>query len=248
MTFLGRLALVCGLILTVTGVARAQALAVPPATAEVTAPLPPRVDALAPAPPSMGGIVWRVVGALAVVGALLAVTLAMLRGLTGGRGRRPAIFARGGPRRWLALWQRAGIHAADRLEIVDRRPVGAKESVCVVRAGREQFLIGVTASQISLLGRLGPAVEAAEAPVPVPARVEAAVAAPLPDVDEPTATDFARGLGERRAARSSPRAALPAESTPSGPDDASFRLVLARSRDRLSRLGLHTVHAGAPRE
>jgi hypothetical protein len=246
MTFLGRLALVCGLILTVTGLARAQAVAVSPATAEATAPLAPRVDAMPPAPPSMGGIVWRVVGALAVVGALLAVTLAMLRGLTGGRGRRPAIFARGGPRRWLALWQRAGIHAADRLEILDRRPVGAKESVCVVRAGREQFLIGVTASQISLLGRLGPAVEAAEEPVPVPAPVEAAT--PLADVDEPTATDFARGLGERRAARSSPRAALPAESTPSGPDDASFRLVLARSRDRLSRLGLHTVHAGAPRE
>src|SRR6185503_19324312 len=172
-------------------------------------------------------IVWRVVGALAVVGALLIATLAMLRALTGGRGRPPAILTRGGPRSWLARWKLAGTRAADRLEVLDRRPVGAKESVCVVRAGREQFLIGVTASQISLLGRLGPAVEAAEAPVP-----------------EPTATDFARGLGERRAARSSPRAALPAESTPSGPDDASFRLVLARSRDRLSRLGLHTVHAG----
>lgn len=244
MTLLGRLALACGLILTVTGVARAQAVAVPPTTAEVTAPLGPRVDAMAPAPPSMGGIVWRVAGALAVVGVLLTVTLAMLRGLTSGRGRQPAIFGRGGPRSWLARWQRAGTRAADRLEILDRRPVGAKESVCVVRAGGEQFLIGVTASQISLLGRLGPVVEAAEAPVPAP--VEAA--GPLADVDEPTATDFARGLGERRAARSSPRAALPAESTQSGPDDASFRSVLARSRDRLSRLGLHTVHAGAPRE
>ena len=158
--------------------------------------------------------------------------------------RPPAIFARGGPRTWLARWQRAGTRAADRLEILDRRPVGAKESVCVVRVGREQFLIGVTASQISLLGRLGPVVEAAEAPVPVTAPVEAA--GPLADVDEPTATDFARGLGERRAARFSPRAALPAESTQSAPDDASFHLLLARSRDRLSRLGLHSVHAGAP--
>ena len=76
--------------------------------------------------------------------------------------------------------------------------------MCVVRAGREQFLIGVTASQISLLGRLGHVVEAAEVPVPAP--VEAAE--PRANVDEPTATDFARGLGERRAARSSPRAAL----------------------------------------
>ena len=225
MTLLGRLALACAVILTVTGVGWAQ----------VTAP---------PAPPSMGGIVWRVAGALAVVGALLTVTLAMLRGLTGGRGRQPAIFARGGPRSWLARWQRAGTRAADRLEILDRRPVGAKEAVCVVRAGREQFLIGVTASQISLLGRLAHVVEAAEVPAPPP--VEAAE--PLADVDEPTATDFARGLGERRAARSSPRAALPAEPTQSGPDDASFHLLLARSRDRLSRLGLHSVHAGAPRE
>ena len=225
MTLLGRLALACALTLTVTGMGWAQS---------------------APAPPSMGGIVWRVVGALAVVGALLTVTLAMLRGLTGGRGRPPAVFARGGPRSWLARWQRAGTRAADRLEILDRRPVGAKESVCVVRAGREQFLIGVTASQISLLGRLGHVVEAAEAPVSVPAPVEAPE--PLADVDEPTATDFARGLGERRAARSSPRAALPAEPTQSGPDEASFHLLLARSRDRLSRLGLHSVHAGAPRE
>jgi hypothetical protein len=87
-------------------------------------------------------------------------------------------------------------------------------------------------------------VEAAEAPVSAP--VEAA--RPLADVDEPTATDFARGLGQRRAARSSPRAALAAESTESGPDEASFHLLLARSRDRLSRLGLHSAHAGAPRE
>jgi Flagellar biosynthesis protein, FliO len=228
MTFFGRLALACALTLTVTGVGWAQTLQAPPA------------------PPSMGGIVWRVAGALAVVGALLTVTLAMLRGLTGGRGRQPAIFARGGPRSWLARWQRAGTRGADRLEILDRRPVGAKESVCVVRAGREQFLIGVTASQISLLGRLGPVVEAAAAPVPAPAAVEAA--GPLVDVEEPTAADFARGLGERRAARSSPRAALPADSTQSGPDEASFHLLLARSRDRLSRLGLHSVHAGAPRE
>ena len=85
MTLFGRLALACALTLTATGVGWAQS---------------------APAPPGMGGIVWRVVGALAVVGALLTVTLAMLRGLTGGRGRPPASFARGRLRSWLARWQR----------------------------------------------------------------------------------------------------------------------------------------------
>ena len=192
MTLLGRLALACALTLTVTGVARAQAVAAPPATAEVTAPLAPRVDAMPPAPPSMGGIVWRVVGALAVVGVLLDRHARDAPGAHG-RPRAPArhLRARGAAELARAV-ERAGTRAADRLEILDRRPVGAKESVCVVRAGREQFLIGVTASQISLLGRLGPAVEAAEAPVPAP--VEAA--GPLADVDEPTATDFARGLGE----------------------------------------------------
>ena len=173
---------------------------------------------------------------LAVVGGLLAATLAMLRSLMGGGGRAPAVRARGRwarlPRGWLGLWNPAGRHVADRLEILDRRPVGAKESVCVVRAGREQFLIGVTASRISLLGRLEPSADAEEA-ASLPAPMEAA--APPADVDEPATTDFARGLAEHTAARPSP-------------DEASFRQLLARSRDRLSRLGLDSVHAGGRRD
>jgi hypothetical protein len=215
----------------ITAVAPAEAVA--PATALSLAPLGLPGEVAAPALPSARWIVWRVVGAFAVVGGLLAATLAILRSLMSGRGRGTAARARGrsalGSRGWLAWWHSATTRAADRLEVLDRRPVGAKESVCIVRAGGEQFLIGVTASRISLLGRLEPASEAAEFAAPI------GVTAPLADVDEPAATDFARALEEDGTA-------------PRSPDEDSFGRLLARSRSRLSRLGLDSIRAGSRRD
>lgn len=228
--------------------AAALALIWPAAVAaQVTAP----ADVAAAAPPSAAWMASRVVGALVVVGGLLAVTLVGLRALWQGGGRLPAALARlEGARQktpWLAMWRPAGGGRTQRLEIVDRRHVGPKESVCVVRAGREQFLIGVTSHRISLLGRLAEAEIAEPAPAAptaavdlelrIPARETIApaphVADPLP-ADEPAVTEFARGLAERTVLRE--------------PDaEESFRALLARSRERLSRINADVARRDAVR-
>ena len=180
--------------------------------------------AQAAAPPSLGVAGARVLGAVSVVGLLLALTLLGLRwafprvdrSTDPGRARRVL----GGRMSWFSRWVPAATAAADRLEIIDRSCVGPKESMCVVQVGSERFLIGVTASRISLLARLGTAREA--------------VGAAGEETGEPAVADFARELSGATVARSSPT-------------DVSMRSLLARSRERLARLGVNSVHAGERR-
>jgi hypothetical protein len=174
----------------------------------------------APPPPTLGAAGFRVLGATAVVAVLLTLTLLLLRWLFRQAGRSASPSRRrvgpAGRAGWLSLWMPAAASAADRLEILERSYVGAKESVCIVRAGTERFLIGVTTSRICFLGRLEPAREVAE------------------ETEEPGGADFVRALGT----------AVPRPS----PTDGSFHALLARSRERLTRLGVDAVHAGARRE
>jgi flagellar biosynthetic protein FliO len=41
------------------------------------------------------------------------------------------------------------------MKMVDRLPIGGNRSVCIVKAGRKHYLIGVTDGQIQLLSELG---------------------------------------------------------------------------------------------
>lgn len=180
--------------------------------------------AQAAAPPSLGVAGARVLGAVSVVGLLLALTLLGLRWLfrrvdrSTDATRLRRVLA--GRMSWFSRWVPAATEAADRLEIIDRSYVGPKESMCVVQVGSERFLIGVTASRITLLARLATAREA--------------VGAAEEETGEPAAADFARELSGATAARPSPT-------------DVSVRSLLARSRERLTRLGVDSVHAGAGR-
>jgi len=174
----------------------------------------------APPPPTLGAAGFRAVGATAVVAVLLTVTLLVLPRLFRQAGRSaPSRLGRGPGKRgsWLSRWMPASGSAADGLEILERRYVGAKESICIVRAGAERFLIGVTTSGICLLGRLEPARESAD------------------EAEEPGAVDFAHAL---------PGPAVPRPS----PTDGAFHALLTRSRERLTRLGVDSGHAGARRE
>jgi hypothetical protein len=119
--------------------------------------------------------------------------------------------------------------------VLARSHVGAKESVCIIRAGTERFLVGVTAHQIVLLGRLDPVREPAE-----PAREPAAPST----AEEPDAVDFAHALaGATASASASPSPGAP----PADLAEVSLRARLDRSRARLARVaGL--AHSGAERE
>lgn len=180
--------------------------------------------AQAAAPPSLGAASARFLGASSMVAALLALTLLGLRWLFR-RVDRSSDATRlrrvlSGRVSWFSRWMPAATSAIDRLEIVGRSHLGPKESVCIVRVGSERFLIGVTASRISLLGNLDPAREAEE-------KAERRR-------EEPEAGDFARELSGAAAVR--PR-----------PAESSIQSMLTRSRERLARLGVDSVHAGGRR-
>jgi flagellar biogenesis protein FliO len=175
------------------------------------------------AAPSVGIAGARVVGAVSTVAVLLALTLLGLRWLFQRMDRSPGAGRRRGGRgstSWLSRWMPSAIPAEDRVDVVGRSQVGSKESVCIVRVGNERFLIGITAHRISLLGRLEP----------VGARGERGE----PKAEQPKVDDFAIELSGAVAARPQPT-------------EASVRSMLARSRERLAKLGVNSVHAGGPR-
>jgi flagellar biogenesis protein FliO len=212
-------------------------------------------DVPSPAAPSLTGATdafalsagWaavRLAGSLTVVGALLGVSLAGYRWLARRGGRAAVLRARGRTRpypRWFSRWMPSAAADADRITIVTRSYVGSRESVCLVEVGHERFLIGVTASAISLLGRLEGAgrdgVVAMPALLPPEADAPAARVSPPgwgirrapveprdPEAAGPTAADFSQELL---------RVAAPGTTL----SESSIRTALARSRDRLARLG-----------
>lgn len=114
-------------------------LATTAGAAPSNAPGPPgsQPEYLAYQPPQSGGesagwIAARLFSSLLLVGGLLAGGLFVYR-------------------RWMgrgALGQRS-----DLIRVVSRSYIGPKESLCLVRVGKEHLLVGVTGSQISFLHR-----------------------------------------------------------------------------------------------
>ncbi len=200
---------------------------------------------------SPGFEIVRLALALAAVGVLLGGSLAGYRWLVQASSRAAVVRTRGRARehaRWFSRWIPSAAADGDRITVVTRSYLGSRESICLVEVGTERFLIGVTASTISLLGRLDPAgretvletprlplrrdVEGADpsfagGPWRGPARSTERREAMAPD---PAVSDFSHELLRVAA----PERDL-AEST--------IRTALARSRDRLARLS----HAGASR-
>jgi hypothetical protein len=181
-----------------------------PAWAEPTAlPSPDETAVDGLGSPSLGQAGLRLLGAGAIVGVLLALTLLTLRRLRQPGGGPVLAGARGWFRRAVP------VPAADPLEVVERRPVGPKESVCVVRVGSERFLIGVTSSRVSLLGRL----DAGRPPAGAPR--------------DPAPANFARELAGAVVTRFPALDPAPVPAL----TEATVQTLLTRSRERLARLG-----------
>jgi hypothetical protein len=138
-------------------------------------PPPPPPPASPPAePPSRVAAMVRAGVATSTVALLVVGALLGYRHLTR---RVPAAVARRrsvGRRRWWERWLPARPAEADRIEVLSRAHVGARESLGVVRVGRERLLVGITPGQISLLTRLEPA---AAPPAPAADDFPAALAA-----------------------------------------------------------------------
>jgi hypothetical protein len=176
-----------------------------------------------------------------VVGALLAAALAWSTRLAR-RGR--AGLARAGRRvrgpGWLAgFWPRPAA-AGERIDILARRYVGARESLSIVQVGEERFLVGITGASVSLLARLeagGPGAPLGVALATGPAVAGPPAAGPAPDVPPgPAAREFAEVL--RIAAGEMPppaeRAGGEALAAPPRAAEEAVRLALARARARLA--------------
>jgi flagellar biogenesis protein FliO len=105
--------------------------------------------------------------------------------------------------------------AQERLEVLDRRALGPRESLVLLRWGPDRLLIGVTAAGVTVLARQPGTAAATPGPAPEEgAAGDGDFAAALADVAE-------RGRAE----------------------EASLRDLMTRSRHRLLRLGLASSHA-----
>lgn len=146
----------------------------PPAVSPLGAPEPPM-------PPPAVSMKWagaRLAGAVIAVGLLLVGAVVGYRKLIERVGRREGARGRRRARQgWWSFWAPDAAAEADRIHLASRRHLGPRESLGVVRVGRERFLIGITGGSISLLARLDESGRAAE-------------------VAEPDAADFALELDE----------------------------------------------------
>ena len=209
----------------------------PPAVAPAVAPE-------APMPPPAVSMKWaglRLAGAVLAVGLLLAGAVAGYRRLVDHAGRSRSTRGRARARQgWWSFWAPDTPAEADRIHLASRRSLGPRESLGVVQVGRERFLVGITGASISLLARLGESGRTSEA--------------------EPAAADFALELDEatqpRRALLRPPTvqgdladlATVNPATTNPVTVDAAIRARLARSRDRLARIGRLTAVAQEPRD
>ena len=223
-----------------------QPAPVPPAIA----PVPPHETPLPP-PVSMRWAGLRVAAAVLAVGLLLAGGVVGYRRLVDRAGRTRS--ARGRMRARHGWWQFFAPDTpseADRIHLASRRYLGSRESLAVVHVGRERFLVGVTGASISLVSRLGDPDRPAEGGEPEAAdfAVELAAATqPRRSGPEPRRS-FLRpptAQGELAdPATTDPATTDPATVTPATTDPATtIRSRIARSRDRLERLGHLTAVA-----
>jgi hypothetical protein len=181
------------------GAALVQLQGVPPSPPALGAP------AAAPVPlgdggPSLLGALARLLGAVIVLAVLMAACVLGYRKLVqrvGGSGGSPTFGARSGVLAWATGW--AEDTGADAVRVASRRYLGGRESVAVLHAGGERFLVGITATQVSLLARLeAPAAE----PVPDFTEALARAATPRPPTDDGgSAADHLRAAVERSRER-----------------------------------------------
>ena len=158
--------------------------------------------AFAPAPmaaraqeeaPSLGAAVLRLLGSVVVVALLLVGAVVGYRKLVRHSASRP-----GGVLGWVA--RAAEDRDPDLVHVGSRRYLGARDSVAVVHAGSERFLVGISAAGITLISRLESAATDAE---PMPTTFGDALArasAPAADAT-PVAERALRAAVERSRAR-----------------------------------------------
>jgi hypothetical protein len=162
MNALPRAALLLLLVLAPVVRAGAEPVVIPAPTAAPVpvgeAAEPPASPAiLTAAPPSKLFAMLRAGAATSAVALLLVGAMLGYRRLVAGAGRARRPPRPAAPRRWWQRWLPARPAEADRIEVLSRTHLGTRESLGVVRIGRERLLVGVTPGQISLLTRLEPA-------------------------------------------------------------------------------------------
>lgn len=182
-------------MLAVIAAAGGPVLAEPPAPG----PLPPTPAEVTPAPevvfpPSSAAGPSVLADALRAGGATALVVL-LLGGITLAWRRRPARRPARAAEAWWRRWLPAPPAERDRIELLARLALGARESIALVRIGRERLLLGATTAQIGLLARLDPA-EAAPAEGPA-GEFEAALAQAAPSVPR-TSDDLRDALARSR--------------------------------------------------
>ena len=151
--------------------------------------------------PSLGAAVLRLLGSVVLVALLLVAAVTGYRTLVRHAAGRP-----GGMLGWVA--RAAEERDPDLVRIGSRRYLGARDSVAVVHAGSERFLVGVSAAGITLISRLESGATETE----------------------PAAVTFGEAL-----ARASVAPAPAPEVAPMA--ERALRAALERSRARLARLG-----------
>jgi hypothetical protein len=167
---------------------------VPALPQPLTAPTPPALSAPTPAPaplgdgaPSLLGALMRMIGAVLVIAVLMAACVVGYRRLTRRAGARAGLLA------WATGFSEDA--GPDAVRVASRRSLGGRESVAVIHAGGERFLIGITSGQVSLIARLDTL-----APEGEPDFTEALTraTAPRPDASSPpSAADTLRAAVER---------------------------------------------------
>ena len=238
-----------------------QVMPAPPAAVPVAAPYTPM-------PPPAVSVKWaglRLAGAVLAVGLLLVGAVAGYRRLVNRSGRPRASRGRARARQgWWSFWVPDTPSEADRIHLASRRHLGPRESLGVVQVGRERFLVGITGASISLLARLGDpgrAEESEPAAADFALELDAATTKPRRDGSEPRRT-FVRPptvqAGLTAPATTEPHRAFfrppTVQGDPAGPATVNpattteIRARLARSRDRLARIGRLTAVTQGPRD
>jgi hypothetical protein len=185
-----------------------------PARAEPSAPGASTPAIARPAaPPPIASEPSALADTLRAGGATVLVVLLLGGVALAWRRRRAPRPAGSGPAAWWRRWLPALPAEGDRIEMLTRLSLGTRESLALVRIGRERLLVSVTASQIALLTRLDPA-EAPPAAAPAtdfPSAL-AAAAVSVPRTSDDLREALARSrirldrLSGRRVNEAAPRA------------------------------------------
>jgi flagellar biogenesis protein FliO len=208
---------------TVTRLAAALLVAVAltgPAAADVEAqggpssPVAPAVASVVTEPVAVAAPPSAIAATLRAAGATTLIALVLAGALMAYRRRLTTPAAAGGQTHWWRRLMPEPPSPADRIEMLCRLHLGHRESLGVVRVGRERMLVGVTTYGIRLLARLEASEPApAAAPPPVPDFTSALAAAEIsvPRTSEDLREALARSrerlerLSGRRVVEAGPR-------------------------------------------